>query len=130
MIKKILSATLRQFSAGTTLLVISISAVPAEELKNTFETEDMQLITETNINFTSCIQQASMEIMDSHGDVREIAGLSVEKCAPVLKELDDKLAARNINPDFYKGMIQQMKGRSIRRLLPLLMMEKSNRSVQ
>ncbi len=114
--------------SGAALLCIALTAVAADMGRRSLTAEDVQLVTEANSRFTVCIQQSSLELLDSHDDVRKIAGLAVDKCTPVLQRLDEQLAEKKIHPDFYKGMLEQIKGRSIRRLLPLLMMEKSNRT--
>ena len=55
-----------------------------------------------------------------------IAGNAVESCNSILAELQTALTDNGVNPDFYMGAVERIKNRAIRRLLPLLMMEKSN----
>ncbi|MGI9228841.1 MAG: hypothetical protein ACR2P9_03175 [Gammaproteobacteria bacterium] len=101
-----------------------------EESIERFDTEAMRLVNETKLSFTGCIREQSLVLMDNHPDIRETAGLAVEACSDILTELDQQLEAKGMSPEFRNGVTRQMKGRSIRRLLPLLMMEKSSRTAQ
>ena len=102
----------------------------AEEtpLKNSFDTAEMKLMAEANLEYSGCLQQEAREHVDSSPDVRVIAGNAAEACNLILAELESALIDRGINPAYFMGAITRIKNRAIRRVLPLLMMEKSNRS--
>ena len=108
------------------LYCVSISAVAETPLRNSFDNTDMQLLAETNLAYTSCLQEHAREHVDSSPDIRVIAENAAEACNPLLTELEKTLTDRSINPAFFTGAVTRIKNRAIRRVLPLLMMEKSN----
>jgi len=114
--------------AGLFFLLISTISNAETELKNSLDTAEMKLIAETNLSFSECIQKNAAGELNSNTDIREIAAQAVNSCVSVLDKLSAELDEHGINPDFYNGTIEQIKNRAIRRLLPLLMMERSNQS--
>ena len=120
------------FCGGAVLIILLcfIAGIAFAEtaLKNSFGDEDMKLIAQTNLTYTTCLQKNALEQLESSPDVRLIAGNAVDSCSSVLDELRATLEENGVNPDFYHGAVERMKNRAIRRLLPLLMMEKSNRA--
>ena len=97
-------------------------------LKNSFDTAEMKLMAEANLAYSSCLQEKAREHVASSPDIRVIAGNAAEACNPILAELENTLTDRGINPNFYMGSLTRIKNRAIRRLLPLLMMEKSSQT--
>ena len=95
-------------------------------LRNSFDSAEMKLMAETNLDYTTCLQQDARENVESSPDVRVIAGNAIQACEPVLAGLQARLNENGVNPGFYMAAVTRMKNRAIRRLLPLLMMEKSN----
>ncbi|MCY3752156.1 MAG: hypothetical protein OXG54_12255 [Gammaproteobacteria bacterium] len=108
------------------LCLAGVSAHAETPLKNSFGTAEMKLMAEANLAYTGCLQNHAREHMASSPDVRVVAGNAAEACNSVLEELDNTLTDRGINPAFYMGAITRIKNRAIRRVLPLLMMEKSS----
>ena len=94
--------------------------------RSSFEQSEMVLMAEANLAYTSCLQEYAQENMESDPDIRVIAADAVESCNAILDELQTVFKSQGINPAFYMGAINRIKNRAIRRLLPLLMMEKSN----
>ena len=97
-------------------------------LRNAFDSEEMQLMASTNLDYTTCLQQDAKENVASSPDVRVIAGNAAQACESILTSLQNRLNDNGVNPDFYMVAVTRMKNRAIRRLLPLLMMEKSNQT--
>lgn len=108
------------------LCLAGITASADTPLRNSFDSADMQLMAETNLAYTSCLQEHAREHVDSSPDIRVIADNAAEACNPLLAELEETLTDRGINPGFFTGAVTRIKNRAIRRVLPLLMMEKSN----
>ena len=108
------------------LYVIGVAAFAETPLRNSFDSADMLLMGETNLAYTSCLQDNAREHVASSPDIRVIAGNAVESCNSILAELQTALTDNGVNPDFYMGAVERIKNQAIRRLLPLLMMEKSN----
>ena len=106
----------------------TVSAEPPAEtpLRNSFDRAEMKLMAGTSLDYTTCLQQQARENLDSSPDVRVIAGNAVQACEPLLTDLQSSLHENRVNPRFYMAAVTRMKNRAIRRLLPLLMMEKSN----
>jgi hypothetical protein len=118
------------FHGSATLIALlyfaGVAAFAETPLRNSFDSADMLLMGETNLAYTSCLQDNAREHVASSPDIRVIAGNAVESCNSILAELQTALTDNGINPDFYMGAVERIKNRAIRRLLPLLMMEKSN----
>ena len=108
------------------LYFAGVAAFAETPLRNSFDSADMLLIGETNLAYTSCLQDNAREHVASSPDIRVVAGNAVESCNSILAELQTALTDNGVNPDFYMGAVERIKNRAIRRLLPLLMMEKSN----
>ena len=110
------------------LIVLCLAGVTASAetpLRNSFDTEEMRLMAEANLAYTGCLQNHAREHAASSPDVRVVAGNAAAACNSILEELDNTLTDRGVNPAFYMGAITRIKNRAIRRVLPLLMMEKS-----
>ena len=120
--------TALQFRLVLLLYFLGVSAWAETPLKNSFDTADMRLMAEANLAYSSCLQENAREHVASSPDIRVIAGTAAEACNPILAELENTLTDRGINPAFFMGAITRIKNRAIRRVLPLLMMEKSNQS--
>ena len=116
----------RKYGIMMFLYFAGVAAFAETPLRNSFDSADMLLIGETNLAFTSCLQDNAREYVASSPDIRVIAGNAVESCNSILAELQTALTDNGVNPDFYMGAVERIKNRAIRRLLPLLMMEKSN----
>ncbi len=110
------------------LCMTGLNALAETPLRNSFDSAEMKLMTEINLNYVTCLQQYARENVASSPDVRVIAGNAVQTCEPILTDLQASLNENGVNPGFYMNAITRMKNRAIRRLLPLLMMEKSNQA--
>ena len=114
---------------ATLLIALCFAAVPAHAdtpLKNSLDTADMRLLAEANLAYSGCLQEKAQEYLASSPDVRVIAGNAAAACSTILAELESTLTDRGINPAYFMGAVTRIKNRAIRRVLPLLMMEKSN----
>ena len=107
------------------LYFVGVAAFAETPLRNSFDSADMLLMGETNLAYTSCLQNNAREHVASSPDIRVVAGNAAETCNSILAELQTALTDNGVNPDFYMGAVTRIKNRAIRRLLPLLMMEKS-----
>ena len=117
------------FQGSATLIAllyfVGVTAFAETPLKNSFDAEEMKLMAQANLAYTSCLQNNAREHVASSPDIRVVAGNAAETCNSILAELQSNLKDNGINPDFYMGAVARIKNRAIRRLLPLLMMEKS-----
>lgn len=107
------------------LCLAGVTAPAETPLRNSFDSTEMRLMAETNLAYTICLQEHAREHVASSPDVRVVAGNAAAACNSILEELDNTLTDRGVNPAFYMGAITRIKNRAIRRVLPLLMMEKS-----
>ena len=110
------------------LCLPGVSTHAETSLKNSFDTAEMKMMAEANLSYSSCLQEHAREHVASSPDIRIIAGNAAEACNPVLAELENTLTDRGVNPAFFMGTVARIKNRAIRRVLPLLMMEKSNQA--
>ena len=108
------------------LYLVGVAAFAETPLRNSFDSADMILMGQTNLAYTSCLQDNAREHVASSPDIRVIAGNAVESCSSILAELQTALTDNGVNPEFFTGAVERIKNGAIRRLLPLLMMEKSN----
>ena len=108
------------------LYFAGVTAFAETPLKNSFDTAEMKMMAEANLSYSSCLQEHAREHVATSPDIRIIAGNAAEACNPVLAELENTLTDRGVNPAFFMGAVARIKNRAIRRVLPLLMMEKSN----
>ncbi len=117
------------FHGRTALIVLlylaGVTSFAETPLRNSFDSEDMKLVGEANLAYTTCLQQHAREHVASSPDIRVIAGNAAEACNSILAELENTLTDRGINSAFFMGAVARIKNRAIRRVLPLLMMEKS-----
>ena len=90
--------------------------------------EDRQQIFETTRNYNICVQQNALKQLDNNTDIREVAAHAVNLCEHQLSEFREKLGSK-ANSDLYSGLERQIKNRTIKKLLPLLMYEKSSRQI-
>ena len=107
------------------LYLAGVTSFAETPLRNSFDSEDMKLVGEANLAYTTCLQQHAREHVASSPDIRVIAGNAAEACNSILAELENTLTDRGINPAFFMGAVARIKNRAIRRVLPLLIMEKS-----
>ena len=106
---------------------LSLAAFAQAPAERAFNSTDMKLLAEANLDYTSCLQTRAHEQLESSPDIRIVAANAAEVCEVVLTDLRAALTEAGVNPDFYRGAVTRIKNRAIRRLLPLLMMEKSQR---
>ena len=108
------------------LCLVGVNVSVETPPRNSFNREEMILMAEANLAYTSCLQETAPEQLASSPDVRVVAENTVQVCNPILDELQTTLKKNGVNPAFFLGAVTRIKNRAIRRLLPLLMMEKSN----
>ena len=123
---KITSRVMPGLALALSLCMAGAAAPAQTPLRNSFDSAEMQLMAETNLAYTSCLQEYARENVASSPDIRVVAGNATEACEPVLAGLQATLTGNGVNPDFYMGAVTRIKNRAIRRLLPLLMMEQSS----
>jgi hypothetical protein len=87
---------------------------------------DIQLINKTTLDYNVCVQQNALRIFDDYEDIRQVAAHAVESCEDQFEALKEKSEITG-KTNFYSGMQRTIKNRAIRKLLPLLMFEKSSR---
>ncbi|MCY4282418.1 MAG: hypothetical protein OXE03_05795 [Gammaproteobacteria bacterium] len=110
------------------LFIFGAAGYAEAPVRNVFNQEEMILVAEANLAFTSCLQEAAPEQLESSPDVRVVAANIVQTCNSILADLQTTLEQNGVNPAFFMRAVTRIKNRAIRRLLPLLMMEKSNQT--
>ncbi|MDE0283850.1 MAG: hypothetical protein OXN26_04785, partial [Gammaproteobacteria bacterium] len=85
------------------LCLAGVTATAETPLRNSFDSAEMKLMGETNLAYTSCLQEHAREHVASSPDVRVVAGIAAEACNSILEELDNTLTDRGVNPAFYMG---------------------------
>ena len=85
------------------LYFVGVAAFAETPLRNSFDSADMLLMGETNLAYTSCLQNNAREHVASSPDIRVVAGNAAETCNSILAELQTALTDNGVNPDFYMG---------------------------
>jgi hypothetical protein len=93
---------------------------------NKVDDSDLQLINTTTQDYNLCVQQNALRIFDDYDDIRHVAAHAVESCEDKFEVFKEKSESTG-KTHFYSGMQRTIKNRAIRKLLPLLMSEKSSR---
>lgn len=108
------------------ILFLLSNAVTADEtLRHSLNEQDFVLIRETDLKFNTCLQEKAMEKINEPLDIRQIAATAVDVCRIELEKLEKEFDESKLDPNFYQGLVNNIKTRAIRQLMPLLMMEKS-----
>ncbi len=97
----------------------------SEDLRATLTPEDHSLLNRARSEYNGCLQERLPGHLDQHDDVRLVAADTVDDCSAVITDLDRQLARNGIDPDYYRGIIERIKSRAIRRILPAIMMYKA-----
>ncbi len=106
------------------IITINITA-HAQEFTDLTQ-DELQLISKTSRDYNICVQQNAQSQLDKFADIRKVAAHAVNFCEEQLRELKEKLGSK-ADSNFYSGFERQLKNRTIKKLLPLLMFEKSSR---
>ena len=107
------------------LLSFSISPFAAEPMRRSLSDNDFVLIRETEFEFGACLQQTAMRKINENPDFRKVAAVAVDDCRGLLENLGKELKKNQLDPDFYYGIIENIKNKAIRQLIPRLMMKKA-----
>ncbi|MEX2524230.1 MAG: hypothetical protein WD750_04670 [Gammaproteobacteria bacterium] len=106
-------------------LMMPVTAAANDVLRRSLSGEDHEMINAGNLEYNRCLQKQAMAHADDYDDVRAVAGQAVEECTGILDNLKSDLDQRRIDPDFYDGIINGIKSKAIRRIMPGIMMHKS-----
>lgn len=104
---------------------LSSAVLAGETPRRSLDDQDFVLIRETNLKYNACLQEKAMEKIDEYPDIRQVAAQAVDACRVELEKLIEEFDKSNLDPNFYHGLVNNIKTRGIRQLMPLLMMEKS-----
>ena len=85
------------------LCLAGVTASAETPLRNSFDSAEMKLMGETNLDYTACLQQDARENLASSPDVRVITGNAVQACEPVLTALQARLNENGRQPRFLHG---------------------------
>ncbi len=105
-------------------LVFAFTASHAAELRSPAEMtpDDWNYISEAKDKYYSCLQEKMNEFGKTSDDPRVISDKVLDVCSTILITLDSDLAGRNINPDFSRRYIYNLKNKAGQQLLRNLMM--------
>lgn len=107
------------------LLSLPYSLFADESLRRSLTDEDIVLIRESELKFNTCLQENAIEKIDKYPDFRQVAAEAVNDCRDILKDLDKKFNESRLDPNLYHGILNNIKNKAIRQLMPVLMMEKA-----
>lgn len=90
--------------------------------------EDHIMIAEYTDNYNGCLQDTSIEQMNTQEDPRHVVDYAMKHCAGILEELDQKMIEKNFEPNFRQGYIRRISNQAANGMLRLVMMAMANRS--
>jgi hypothetical protein len=70
--------------------------------------EDRTMLSEYSGSYNQCLTKTSNEQMNDQTDVRHIVDYAMKQCAATLEQLDQKMMARNFEPNFRLGYIHRV----------------------
>lgn len=92
--------------------------------------EDGNLLREYAARYNECLTETSIERMQDENDPLHVVDHAMKACAFKLEELDQKMAARNFDPDFRRGYIHNVSNRGANNVLRTVMMSMAARQNQ
>jgi len=92
--------------------------------------EDYAMMSDYAYRYDACLNQVSQEQMDKLADPRHVVDYAMKQCASELEELDHKMIARNIDPDYRQGFISNVSRKSVNDTLRNVMMSMASRQSQ
>ena len=88
--------------------------------------ERRQLMTATN-RYQRCVYDEAMSQVDAASDVRVVADAAFDACEPEMSAMVSWFSEQGFDEHFAEGYTRHMRDRAGRKLLPELMMRKSQR---
>lgn len=105
------------------LLSLPVFTLNANEQEK-FSDEEFRLVNQSAMDFNLCVQENAGQYLQSYDDVREAAAQTVSHCENHFEELKTALGSKS-ESDYYKGVERHIKNRTIKKLLPMMMFQKS-----
>ncbi len=90
--------------------------------------EDGRMLNEYANHYDHCLRDTSIEQMQVLTDSRHVVDYAMKACAGTLYELEEKMTARNFDPDFRRGYLRSISNRSANNILRFVMMSMANRN--
>jgi hypothetical protein len=114
---------------GTSGELPDVPALPQAEYitPDKMTREDHMMIAEYSDNYNGCLQDTSIEQMNTRDDPRHVVDYAMKHCAGILEELDLKMIEKNFEPDFRQGYIRRTSNQAANGMLRLVMMAMANR---
>lgn len=108
------------------MLIIASTSMyaPAADYKTPAEMtkEDWQVVNTAEGDYIVCLQEKIVAYGETSNDPRVISDRILDECSNILINLDKTMGERNINPNFTRRYIYNMKNKSARKMLKSLMM--------
>ena len=89
--------------------------------------EDHNLLAEYTDHYNGCLQDTSIEQMNTQSDPRHVVDFAMKHCATILEELDQKMIEKNFEPNFRQGYIRRTSNQAANGMLRLVMISMANR---
>ncbi len=83
--------------------------------------EDYNTMSEFGISYDECLADTSRAEVANYNDPRHVVDVAMKKCAVKLEELNDWLTEKRFPPNFKKGHIRKLSGKSVRKVMPQVM---------
>lgn len=83
--------------------------------------EDYNTMSEFGISYDECLVDTSRAEVANYNDPRHVVDVAMKKCAVKLEELNDWLTEKRFPPNFKKGHIRKLSGKSVRKVMPQVM---------
>lgn len=76
-------------------------------------------------DYSNCIYKRSLEIINEHQDIRQVADRAMGDCVTVLDELEATITGWGFDQYFADGFSRNVRDRAARKLIPELAIRKS-----
>lgn len=105
-------------------IITTLSSFVSADNDIDFTDDDFKLVNKSAMDFNLCVNENAASILEKYDDVREAAAHTVDHCEKHFEELKSALGDK-AESNYYKGIERHMKNRSIKKLLPMMMYQKS-----
>ena len=89
--------------------------------------EDRMMLAEYTDDYNGCLQDTSIEQMNTQDDPLHVVDFAMKHCAVILEELDQKMIEKNFEPNFRQGYLRRASNQAANGVLRLVMMSLANK---
>ena len=89
--------------------------------------EDYIAMSEFGLAYDQCMSDTSRAEVANYNDPRHVVDVAMKQCAVRLEELNNWLTKKRFPPDFRRGYVKKISGKTVREVMPQVMYIMSNK---